>query len=112
MKANKTQVEFPNEDTLKQFREKLSDPNYKGGNIALPAHASTTDKAKYRVCQVIASYQHKHGLLQKDIAEKIGVDESRISDILRGKIESFTLDRLITYAEKLQPGIRVEIIAA
>lgn len=37
-------------------------------------------------------------------------DESRISDILRGKIESFTLDRLIGYAEKLHPGLKVEII--
>ncbi len=46
------------------------------------------------------------------IARRIGVDESRISDILRGKIESFTLDRLIGYAEKLHPGLRVQFIAA
>jgi predicted XRE-type DNA-binding protein len=70
------------------------------------------DRAKYQLCQLIARYQRERGLLQKDIARRIGVDESRISDILRGKIESFTLDRLIGYAEKLHPGLRVHVIAA
>ena len=70
------------------------------------------ERAKYQLCQLIGKYQREHGLLQKEIADKIGVDESRISDILRGKIESFTLDRLISYAEKLHPRLRVEINAA
>ena len=112
MNNKKNPEKFPKEATLTRIRTKLSDPDFKGGNIALPAHASTTDRAKYRLCQLIAQHQRERGLLQKDIAEKIGVDESRISDILRGKIESFTLDRLISYAEKLHPGLKVEIVAA
>ena len=103
---------FPDNQTLKRVREKLSDMNYTGGNLALPANATEVDRAKYQICQLIAKYQREHQLLQKDIAEKIGVDESRISDLLRGKIETFTLDRLLGYAEKLHPGIKVQIIAA
>jgi predicted XRE-type DNA-binding protein len=103
---------FPNEATLRRVRDKLSDVNYSGGNLALPTKATEVDRAKYQLCQLIAIYQREHGLLQKAIAEQIGVDESRISDILRGKIESFTLDRLIGYAEKLHPGLRVQISAA
>lgn len=112
MKKNKTEDKFPDEATLKSVRDKLSDPNYGGGNLALPADASEVDRAKYQLCQLIARYQREHGLLQKDIASQIGVDESRISDILRGKIESFTLDRLAGYAEKLHPGLKIKIIAA
>ena len=70
------------------------------------------ERAKYRLCQLIGKYQREHGLLQKEIAEKIGVAESRISDILRGKFESLTLDRLISFAEELHPGLRVQISAA
>jgi predicted XRE-type DNA-binding protein len=103
---------FPDEKTLKRVRDKLSDVSYPGGNLALPANATETERAKYQLCQLIAKYQREHKLLQKEIAEKIGVDESRISDILRGKIESFTLDRLISYAEKLHPGLKVQISAA
>lgn len=112
MKRNKTQDKFPDEATLKRVRDKLSDPDYSGGNLALPDDASETDRAKYQLCQLIARYQREHGLLQKEIARQIGVDESRISDILRGKIEGFTLDRLIGYAEKLHPGLKIKIIAA
>ena len=103
---------FPEERTLRRVRDKLSDVNYRGGNLALPANATEVERAKYQLCQLIARYQREHGMLQKEIAEKLGVDESRISDILRGKLESFTLDRLIGYAEKLHPGLRVEINAA
>ncbi len=103
---------FPDDQTLKRVRDKLSDPDYLGGNLALPASASEVDRAKYQACQLIAKFQREHGWMQKEIAEKLGVDEARISDLLRGKIESFTLDRLFGYAEKLHPGLRIQIVAA
>lgn len=116
MKANeskkKSKSEFPNEATLKKMRDKLSDPNYQGGHIALPLGANEVDRAKYQLCQIIARYRREHDMLQKDIAQELGIDESRISDILRGKIESFTLDRLISYAEHLYPNLKVLISAA
>ena len=101
MKSKSAQTKFPDAATLKRVRERLSDPSYTGGNLALPANATEVDRAKYQLCQLVAKYQREHRLLQKDIASKVGVDESRISDILRGKIESFTLDRLVSYAERL-----------
>lgn len=103
---------FPDEKTLRRVRDKLSDVNYRGGNLALPAKATEVDRAKYQLCQLIARYQRERGLLQKEIAEKIGADEARVSDVLRGKIESFTLDRLIGYAGKLHSRLRVQISAA
>jgi len=112
MKARKTKQGFPNEAKLKRVREQLSDPSYEGGNLALPSTASEVDRAKYELCQIIAKYLRVHQLLQKDIAAKLGVDDSRVSDILRGKIEGFTLDRLVSYAEKLHPGLKVRIVAA
>ncbi len=112
MKAVRRKKAFPGEVTLKRILEKLSDPNYRGGNLALPHNATEVDRAKYQLCQLIARYQRENRLLQNDIARKIGVDESRISDILRGKIDSFTLDRLVSYTEKLHPGLRVQVIAA
>ena len=103
---------FPDAKTLQRVREKLSDLNYRRGNLALPANATEVERAKYQLYQLIAKYQRKHGLLQKEIADKIGVDESRVSDIVRGKLGSFTLDRLISYAQKLHPKLRVQIDAA
>ena len=108
----KSKTVFPKEETLKRIRDKLSDPNYTEGNIDIPKNASDSERAKYQICQFIAKYKREHDYLQKEIAEKIGVDESRVSDILRGKIESFTLDRLFDYAKKLYPNMKIEIVAA
>ncbi len=112
MKSLGRKKAFPDQATLKRIREKLSDPNYQGGNLAPPENATEVDRTKYQLCQLIAKYQREHGFLQNAIARKIGVDESRISEILRGKIQSFTLDRLIGYAEKLHPGLKVRVIVA
>ena len=103
---------FPDQQTLKRMRDKLSDPSYAGGNLALPSDATAADRAKYQICQLIAKYLREHQLMQKELAEQLGVDESRVSDLLRGKTESFTLDRLIGYAEKLHPKLRILISAA
>ena len=67
---------FPDNKTLKRIRDKLSDPSYEGGNLALPSGASEVDRAKYQACQLIAKYQREHGWMQKEVAAKLGVDES------------------------------------
>ena len=112
MKGPRKKNAFPDAKVVTRVRKSLSDPNYQGGNLALSESASGADRAKYQICQLIARYQREHGLLQKDIARQLGIDESRTSDILRGRIASFTLDRLIGYAEKLHPGLQVQVIAA
>jgi predicted XRE-type DNA-binding protein len=113
MPAKKNPVKkFPSPSTLKKVREKLSDLAYSGGNLALPEDASEIERAKYKLCQLIAKYQREHELTQRDLAKKIAIDEARISEILRGKIGSFTVERLIIYAQKLYPHVKIEILAA
>ena len=75
MKSQSVKKSFPNEKTMKRIRDRLSDPAYEGGDLAIPANASK-------------------------------------SDILHGKIESFTLDRLVGYVEKIFPSFRIKILAA
>ena len=113
MKSRKPKKEyFPDTAATKRIRDRLSAADYSGGNLALPDDASEVDRAKYQLCQLIARYQREHELSQRAIAKKLGVDEARISEVLRGRIDSFTLDRLIDYAVKLYPGVKVEITAA
>jgi predicted XRE-type DNA-binding protein len=103
---------FPSAATLKKVRDKLSDPEYRGGNIALPDDASEVERAKYKLCQLIAKYHREHELTQRQLAKKLDIDEARISEILRGKISSFTVDRLLGYAQKVFPHVKIEILAA
>jgi predicted XRE-type DNA-binding protein len=50
--------------------------------------------------------QEKH-LTQKRAAERLGVTQPRISDLMRGKIELFSVDTLITMLT--HAGLRVDV---
>lgn len=112
MKNDQFKDKFPDDETLKRVRDELSDPDYERGNIALPENATSSDKAKYQLCQLIARYKREHRLLQKEIAEKIGVDASRASEILHCKFDKFTIDRLMKCAERLHKKLEIKIITA
>ncbi len=47
------------------------------------------------------------GLAQKEAAETIGVSQPRISDLMRGKIDRFTIDMLVNMLGKF--GLKVEL---
>ena len=59
MKTVRKRKAFPDEVTLKRIREKLSDPNYRGGNLALPRNATEVDRAKYQLCQIMYHRQSR-----------------------------------------------------
>lgn len=50
--------------------------------------------------------QEKH-LTQKSAAERLGVTQPRISDLMRGKIELFSVDTLITMLTHV--GLKVDV---
>ena len=49
-------------------------------------------------------------LTQRKIAEILGTDQSRVSEILNGKLEKFTIDKLLEYTHKLNSKIRVDVV--
>ncbi|MBI4716153.1 MAG: XRE family transcriptional regulator [Nitrospirae bacterium] len=55
----------------------------------------------------IEKYIRKEGMTQAEAAGKLGVSQPRISDLIRGKIEVFSIDTLV--AMLAQVGLRVKI---
>lgn len=52
----------------------------------------------------------ERGWTQVQAAQALGVSQSRISDLTRGKWDRFSLDMLVTLA--IRSGLRVELAAA
>ena len=50
---------------------------------------------------------HTRALTQEETARLLGVHQSRVSDLVRGKWQKFSLDMLVTLA--LRAGMRVEM---
>jgi predicted XRE-type DNA-binding protein len=56
-------------------------------------------------------YIQKHKLTQSVAAKRLGIAQSRVSDLVRGKWDKFSLEMLITLEARLGRTIRVEFAA-
>ncbi len=57
-------------------------------------------------------YIESHKLTQAQAAKRLGIGQSRVSDLVRGKWDKFSLEMLITLETRLGRKVRVECAAA
>lgn len=107
----KQMKKLPPRKDLNLMIKKLSSDKVIGSSL-LPDNASQIDKLKFKSCEMIIRYRQATALKQKDLALKLKIDESRMSEILHYKIEKFTLERLIGYVTVLYPQLKIELKAA
>ena len=60
--------------------------------------AAASMKARSSLMMELSSYIEKHGLTQAQAADLLGVSQPRVSDLMRGKINLFSLDMLLNMA--------------
>ena len=85
------------------------------GNIFLdlgfePAEAAVL-QMRANLMGDLRAYIEKHELTQADAAKRLGIAQSRVSDLVRGKWEKFSLEMLITLETRLGRTVRVELAA-
>ena len=59
----------------------------------------------------LRSFIEKNKLTQVEAAERFGIAQSRVSDLVRGKWEKFSLEMLITLEARIGRTVRVELAA-
>jgi|GEM_PF-1159630 len=80
----------------------------KFGSIALPSKASNIDKMKYSIARDMVIFLQKSEMSQIEMAKLIGINKSRISEILHYRLSKFSLDTLMKYLFTLK-GIVKEV---
>jgi predicted XRE-type DNA-binding protein len=107
-RINNHSYQYPSGD--KEIIAKISNPNYEVGNYILPANASVADKFKYEICQTILTYQQQSKISYEELARRIDLSFARAMNILKGRINDFDLDELVSCLEKLTIPCQVRII--
>lgn len=59
----------------------------------------------------LRAYIEKEGLSQSEAAERLGIAQSRVSDLVRSKWEKFSLEMLITLEARLGRSVNLELAA-
>ena len=67
------------------------------------------DRTKYDLCKRLLVYMREKHLNQRQLAKRLGVVESRVSEVLHYRIKKITLDRLVKYHEILDPKFSLKV---
>jgi predicted XRE-type DNA-binding protein len=110
LKDGKT-VRWPDDNDLKEILNQLSNDDVMGSSV-LSKNATAADKIKFSLCAKILEYKQNKKLSQKELAEKMNLDEPEISRILHYKIERYSIERLLIYAQLVYPKLTLEVLAA
>jgi len=97
---------FPNERELKKIREKLEKVE---PSRLLPRNASKAEKLKYALCQKFVVYLLEHEISQAELARNLNMDTARLNEIVKYKIDLFTVDKLIEFAQRLDPNLEINV---
>ena len=83
---------------------------YRNEFEALEDDPAMAQNLKIRSALMIAlrQYIEDAGLGQKEAAEVFGVHQPRISDLMRGKIDKFTIDRLVNMLARIGKTVKVK----
>jgi|SRR3954454_5115708 hypothetical protein len=97
--THKNSYNFPAEEIRQELKRK------KGiVNIIVSEDAPVEEKMKYSVSQSLLFYQQKNKKTFKTLVKEIGVpslNEKKLIDICRGKLDDFCLGELVVYAINL-----------
>ena len=85
------------------------------GNVSVdlgfnPAEAAVLQMRSNLMSDLCLSIE-KQKLTQAEMAKRLGIARSRVSDLVRGKWDKFSLEMLITLEARLGRTIRVECAA-
>lgn len=75
-----------------------------------PAEAAVL-QMRSKLMADLRRYIEKNGLTQIEAAKRLGIAQSRVSDLVRGKWEKFSLEMLITLEARIGRKVRIELAA-
>lgn len=99
-------MSFPDEKKLKDIREKL-------GSIepsrTIPEKATKAEIVKYKICEKFVSYLLKSNVSQAELARRLNMDPARLNEVVKYRVDLFTIDKLLEFAERLDPNIDINV---
>lgn len=99
---------FPSEKKLKKIRDQLEKVE---GSRIVGSEGTPVDQLKFKICQKFVVYRRETGITQKELSILLGIDEALVSKLLRNRIESFSLDRLLRFLSIIYPNYKLELVA-
>lgn len=99
-------MKYPSKKKLKEISSKLSKIE---GSLMVGPSSSPAEKFRWDLCQSLVKYMVNNKLSQVELSELLGIDQSRVSEIVNHRIDKVSTDKLIAYNEKVNPRVQFKI---
>jgi predicted XRE-type DNA-binding protein len=98
---------WPSEEIIKEAERKM-----KGGLASklLSRAAGPVERAKHELCEHFIRYRRDEEISQRELAKRLEVTESRVSEILHYHHQQFTIDRLLELLHRVKPEVTVKLL--
>lgn len=97
---------FPNKEKVKKIKALLEKAE---PSRSLSKNATTADRIKYKICEKFVIYILDNSLSQIELARKLHMDPARLNEIIKYRIDLFTIDKLVEFADRLDPKFKIEV---
>lgn len=81
-------------------------------DLGFDAEEAANLKLRSTLAIELARYVEAEGLTQAEAADRLGVTQPRVSDLVRGKIDRFTVDALVNMLARVGRRVEVSVTAA
>lgn len=99
-------MRYPSKKKLEQMDKKLKNVE---GTLMVGPSSSPAEKFRWDLCQNLVRFMTGKDLSQIEFAKLLGVDPSRVSEIVNHRIDKVSTDKLIAYNEKVNPKVEFKI---
>ena len=101
-------MEFPDKEMIDEVLKELENIE---GTIVGPKSNEGIDVFRYEIQQAFATYVNQNKLTGHQLSSMIGVDESKVSKVLRNRLDSFSNDKLVEWYKKINPNFKIKLVA-
>lgn len=99
-------MKFPSRRKIREMAERLDKVE---GTQMLHPDAKPGDRFRWELCQRLVRYIIQNRISQVEFAQMLGIDQARVSEIVRHRIDRVSTDKLIAYNELIDPDIEFKI---
>ena len=78
-------------------------------DISFPPEEAQNLLVRAHLMIEVEHYVKKSGLTQKEAAKRLGITQPRLNDLLRGKIQKFSLDALVNMLSRVGRRVSVKV---
>lgn len=75
----------------------------------LSPKANPVERTKQKICEEFIKYRRKEEITQRELAKRLDVTESRVSEILHYHYERFTIDKLLELLSRINPNVTLNV---